>query len=272
MKRLKLIVIALLALVLHSCIKEDRSKCPCYLHLDLSRVDSNYIHTLDLMFDEDRAGLWWMPVERSYIGDTLIVPVNKSEFDFCAWGNLAPEAIDPYRRSICPFAPKDTLWSYSRRIVTRCEDVYVTVVEQREHIPVTIIVRGNTAGISNVRPVIENVSREFTFDGSASGTLGSVTAAVAREADVPAGQYIFHTLLYTQRSATDANLILHYDSSGEARKVEYPVGEMLLELGEDISMRDQNPIIIDLVFGSSSVFLTLKVADWQRHSVIEITY
>ena len=272
MKRIELVAIAMLSLALPSCIKEDRSTCPCYLHLDLSRLDRNYIHSLDLMFDQEHSGIWWKPVEQSYFGDTLILPVNKSEFDFCAWGNLAPEAVDNILRIISPFAPEDTLWSYSRRIETRCEDVYLSVLPQRQHIPVTIIVRGQTEGVRDIRPVLNNVSREFDFYGSAAGPLGQLIPDRVIAPSVPEGHYIFHTMLYTQQSATQAELELSFNRAGENMNARYPIGEMLQQIGEDISLCDQRPIIIELVLGNGSVFLTISIADWKRHSVIEITY
>ena len=271
MRRIALVVMAIAALSAASCIKEDRSQCPCYLHLDLKGVDKDYIHSLDLMF-EDEASDKWLAVEDRYFGDTLILPVDKSEFDFCAWGNLSPESIDRSRRSVIPKEPLDTLWSYSRKIVTRCEDVYVTVVPQREYIPVLIIVRGDTEGVSDVAPRLCNISTAFSYDGRSAGPLESLRPQRVYPPEARDGEYLFQTMLYTQQSATQASLELSFMRDGRLVGGSYSIGEMLTEMGEDISLRNRNPIIIDLLLSGGGVFLTLKVADWMRHSVIDITY
>jgi UDP-N-acetylmuramyl pentapeptide synthase len=105
---------------------------------------------MDLMLAELGGSTEWKAVDKSYFGDTLILQVNKSEFDFCAWGNLAGSIIDRRGRTISPTQPSDSLWSFYRPIQTHCEDVFVSVVPEREHIPVTV----KLIGEHNMRPVV----------------------------------------------------------------------------------------------------------------------
>ena len=272
MRHLEALFAAVMLLGTASCIKENRSGCPCNLHLDLSQVDKNYIHKMDLMLAELGGSTEWKAVDKSYFGDTLILQVNKSEFDFCAWGNLAGSIIDRRGRTISPTQPSDSLWSFYRPIQTHCEDVFVSVVPEREHIPVTIFVRGKTEGISHLEPVLEQVGAAFSFNGDAVGDLARTYPQLVASPEGGAAFYCYKALLFTQQSATKARLELNYTYDGRSRSAEYPLGEMLLEMGEDISLSNQNPIVIDLVLGSESIFITIQVSDWEKHGVIEVTY
>ena len=260
----------MLTAMLASCIKEDRSKCPCYLYVDLSRVDTNYITKIDLMTSGLSGTPAWTAVERSAIGDTVILAVNKEEIDFCAWGNLRGSAVDGPTRTIN--ARGDSLWSCYRRLSTRCEDMYVTVEPERQYIPVTIIVRGMIQNLSDIQPSLATVSNTLDFNSGATGDMERIYATEVRSPQASDGYYQFNTLMITQQSATAATLELDFKSDGNPVKVSYPLGEKLLEIGEDISLSDQKPVIVDLVIGSGSVFFTIDVSGWTQHANIDITY
>ena len=268
----KALYAAIMVSLLCSCIKEDRSKCPCYLHVDLSRIDVNSISKVDIMTSGSSGEARWTAVPQSAIGDTLIMQVDKDEIDFCAWGNLKGSSILGNSRTIETKERPDSLWSDYRRLATRCEDMYVTVEPVRQHIPLTIFVRGMLQGISEVQPVVTSVSRSFDFNGRATSSLGTLYPTGVASPSQNGGYYQFKALMMTQPNATDAVLELYFKSDGEARMVSYPLGEQLYQIGEDISLTNQKPVIIDLVMGGGSIFLTLNVSDWTNHDTIEITY
>lgn len=270
-KRLSIIVLALLAV---SCIKEDRTKCPCNLHVDLSRVDGDYVHKVDLMLRDvaTQGNPWWYAVEKRYIGDTLIIEVNKSEFDFCAWGNLVRSLKDDRSQNITPGSEPDSLWSCYRRIVTRCEDAYVTVEPERQFIPVTIIVRGMLQGISGVKTSLKGISDCFDYTGNATGRELTLVPQLVSGPDSAEGYYLFRTLLMTQPTSESAVLGLEFLRFDTKVSGVYPVGKMLLEAGEDISLRDQRPIVIELTIGSADIQVAIKINDWTTHGVFTITY
>jgi len=273
--KLKAILSALALIVtVSACIKEDRSNCPCYLHLDLSRVDSHYVHTLDLMMEESISGRSpeWIPVEKSYLGDTLIMPVNKSEFDLCAWGNLGSSMLDQNARSISPLIPRDSLWSSFRHIVTRCEDAYVQILPERQYIPVTIIIRGITANISAIQPALSGISANLDFAGRARGPEGIQLPERISAPEQENNYYLYKTMIMTQPRAEGLHLDLKFIRDGESLRSEYPLGEMLMAMGEDISKTDQKPVLVDIAIGSTSIQFTLKVEDWTTHGVYAITY
>ncbi len=252
-----------------ACIREDRSECPCYLHVDLSRVSPQSTRSVDILLASE-AGDRWHPVPESAIGDTLIMAVDKSEFDFCAWGNLGGSQIDGEGRTIRPDVPRDSLWSCVEHISTRCEDAYVQVVMQRQYRPVTIIVRGMLSGISGLSPVLTGVSGGLSFTGAGRGEGARLVPE--QEADSPEGICIFRTMLLTQPSAVNLRLKLFFLQGGKARESEYPLGEMLLAQGEDISTGGGNPVVVDLTVGSASILFTLKCNGWTTHGIYEITY
>lgn len=262
------IVVSLLC----SCVKEDRSKCPCYLHVDLSHIDINLISKVDIMTGSSSGKARWTAVPQSAIGDTLLLQVDRDEIDFCAWGNLKESVILGDSRTIVTNERPDSLWSDYRRLATRCEDMYVTVEPLRQHIPLTIFVRGMLQGISEVKPVVTRVSRSFDFYGRATSQTGSIYPAVVATPVQNGGYYQFKALMMTQPNAADAILELYFKSDGNAMMISYPLGEQLYMNGENISLTNQNPVIVDLVMGGGSIFLTLNVSDWTIHKTIEITY
>lgn len=273
---IKILITVVLTLValLSSCVREDRTHCPCNLHVDLSRVDVDYVHKVDLVMSDVAVDGYpeWYAVDKKYIGDTLIIQVDKSEFDFCAWGNLATSLPDDRSRIISPVDAPDSLWSCYRRIVTRCEDAYVTVLPERQFIPVTIIIRGMLQGISNIRPALNFISDCLDYNGEAKGIPQILIPKLISSPHQGQGYYLYRTMILTQQSATDAHLELEFERNGKTIKGDYPVGEMLLEIGEDISQRDQNPIVLDLTLGATDIFVTIKVIDWVTHGVFTITY
>lgn len=268
----KALFAAIMMSIICSCVKEDRSKCPCYLHVDLSRIDINNISKVDIVTSSSSGEARWTAVPQSAIGDTLILQVDKDEIDFCAWGNLKGSAILDNSRTIETKERPDSLWSDYRRLATRCEDMYVTVEPVRQHIPLTIIVRGMLLGISEVQPVVTRVSHGFDFNGRATSKTGSIIPTGVASPAQNDGYYQFNALMMTQPNATDAILELYFKIDGESRMVSYPLGEQLYRSGENISLTNQKPVIVDLVMGGGSIFLTLTVSDWISHDTIEITF
>ncbi len=268
MRRGAAIIVAAL-LLSAACIREDRSECPCYLHVDLSRLSPQSTRSVDILLASQTADRWH-PVPESAIGDTLIMAVVKSEFDFCAWGNLGGSQIDGEGRIIRPDVPHDSLWSCVEHISTRCEDAYVQVVAQRQYRPVTIIVRGMLSSISGISPVLTGVSGDLSFTGAGRGELSRLVPE--QEADSPEGIFIFRTMLLTQPRGDELRLKLFFMQGGLARESEYPLGAMLLSQGEDISAGGGNPILVDLTVGSASILFTLKCNGWTTHGIYEITY
>lgn len=271
MKYCNIIPGILLALLCISCIKEDRSKCPCYLHVDLSRVDSHYIHSVDLVLD-DNIRREWISVDKELIGDTLIVPVCKSEFDLCAWGNLRQSMKDETTATICQWTFADSLWSYTEHFSAFEEDEYVHVMPLRQYIPVTIIVRGMIGGISNLAPEFDYISSTFSYMGDPAGARAKNSPALVSLPSEERYYYLYRTMILTQENSQEAVLNLDYDRDEKSEHSSFPIGRVLLESGVDISVKGQNPVIVDLTIGSASIFLNISVADWETHGVYEITY
>lgn len=272
--RCRLYILTLITgIICAACIKEDRSGCPCYLHVDLSGVDGYYIHNLDLMMDQGSGHpVQWTAVDETLFGDTLIIPVNKAEFDFCAWGNLGSSVLDQSGRIISPGQIQDSLWSDSHHINTRCEDAYVSVVPERQYIPVTIIIRGMLSGISSLSPELDNVSDRLSFNGRATGSRVRYKAVLVEGPDSGHGYYLFKTMMLTQATATDATLNLDFTRDGRPLRNTFPLGQILSDIGEDISKTGRNPVVIDLTIGTASIYLTVQVNDWVTHGVFAINF
>lgn len=273
MRKVAAIIFAAL-LTCAACIREDRSLCPCYLHVDLSRLESTSTRSVDILLVSE-AGAQWHPVPESSIGDTLIMAVDKGEFEFCAWGNLGGAVIDGGKEIIYPDIPCDSLWNCVRHISTRCEDAFVAVSAQRQYRPVTIVVRGMLSGISGLKCVLTGVSGGLAFTGGGRGEIGRLVPELVKEqaeAQGDVGPYVYRTMLLTQPAADELQLKLFFMRNGEVRESGYPLGKMLLSQGEDISEGGGNPIVVDITVGSASILFTLKCNGWTTHGIYEITY
>ena len=198
--------------------------------------------------------------------------VDKSEFDFSAWANLTTSSLDDSSRTITSGEPADSLWSFHKPISTRCEDAYVTVIPERQYIPVTVIIRGMIQGLSDIRPALANISGGLMYGGKATGGPGTLVPVLIHTPAEGSPYYMYKTMILTQTSATEAVLNLHFANNGRTVDMTYPVGEMLVELGEDISAVNQNPIVIDLTIGTADILVTIRVSDWSRHGIYTITY
>lgn len=256
-----------------SCIREDRSVCPCFLHVDLTGLDAGAIRKVDMiLFEEDLPGTV-ITAEHDIAENELIIPVSKGEVQFCVWGNLFSSEIDSERQLIRTVAECDSIWFFRQSVSTNCEDAYLKVAPERQTRTVTVILRGNLAGISNVSTRLTGIDTDFTFSGDVpAGNPGKIVPILVSTPESGSGIYQFQTTITRQADAFDATLELEFTSDGSVRSGTYEIGKMLFEAGEDLSESSGHPIVIDLVFGNSSVFISLAVDGWTGHDVFEITY
>ena len=143
---------------------------------------------------------------------------------------------------------------------------------QRQYIPITIIVRGMLQGVTDVKPVLYNVSKSLDIYGAAKEPVEVIIPNQELAPESSDGYYRFAAVLLRQQSAYDASMELRFKSDGREVTAGYPFGKMLYEAGEDISLGNQKPVVMDIVIGGGSIYLTISVAEWKRHTTLDITY
>ena len=243
--------------------------CPCFLHVDLSGEASwpEMIYCYDDVSDTTILTL------QETDGNELIIPVNKGEIQFCAWGNLSNTAVDIGSQTIKASGECDEIWFFGKKVRTNCEDAYLKLTPQRQTREVTIILRGNILGISNVHTRITGMDNSFTFGGDVlTGNQVQVLPTLVSGPDSGSGMYLFQAQITRQAATSDALLELEFTSDDSVHTGTYEIGRLLYEAGEDLTESDGSPIVIDLVLGNSSIFVTIGVDGWTGHDTFEITY
>ncbi len=255
-----------------SCIREDRSVCPCFLHVDMTELDTGAIHRMDLMLFEEGVFSGTHTAWPAAFGEEIIIPVSRNELQFCAWGNLESSQLDPAQQTIHLPGGRDSVWLFRQTVRTDCEDVYIKIAPERQFKPVVILLRGQISGISGVHTMITGIDNTFSFGGDVpAGSPGQLVPQLVRSPAEGNDYYQFQTLITRQAETAKAMLRLEFISEGEQRTGEYDVGRLLLEAGEDLTKSDGRPIVIDIVLGSSSAFISISTDGWVRHDTFEIT-
>lgn len=255
-----------------SCIREDRSVCPCFLHVDMTDIDTTAIRRMDLMLFQDGVLSGTHTAEPAVFGEELIIPVSRNELQFCAWGNVENSRLDTVRQTINLHGGCDSVWFFSKTVRTDCEDAYIRVVPERQFKSVVIVVRGQISGISEVHTLITGIDNTFSFVGDVpAGNPGQIVPQLVKSPSSGEEYYQFQTLITKQAGAADAILRLEFISEGKLRKGTYELGRLLLEAGEDLSISGGRPIVIDIVLGAASAFISISTEEWVGHDTFEIT-
>ncbi len=255
-----------------SCIREDRSVCPCFLHVDMTELDTAAIRRMDMMLFEDGTFSGTHTAEPAVFGEELIIPVSRNELQFCAWGNLESSQLDVTHQTIHLPGGRDSVWLFRQTVHTNCEDTYIKIAPERQFKPVIILLRGRISGISGVNTLITGIDNTFSFGGDVpAGNPGQLVPQLVKSPSSGEEYYQFQTLITRQAEAENAMLRLEFISDGEQRTGEYEIGRMLLEAGEDLTESGGRPIVIDIVLGSSSAFISISTDGWVRHDTFEIT-
>ncbi len=245
--------------------------CPCFLQVDMTDLDTAAIRRMDLMIFEDGVFSGTHTANPALFREELIIPVSRNELQFCAWGNLDTSQLDTGHQTIHLEEGDDSLWLFRQTVSTNCEDVYIRVTPERQFKPVVILLRGQISAISNVHTSITGIDNTFSFGGEVpAGNYGQLVPQLVKSPDDETEYYQFQTLLSRQAEAAKAMLNLEFMSDGEPRTGVYEIGRLLLEAGEDLTKSDGRPIVIDIVLGSSSAFISISTDGWVRHDTFEI--
>lgn len=246
------------AFFLMSCsVKEDRTDCPCCLHLDFSGTDTTAVPQVQLYLSD---GLQYISDKMVYASDfmpeiVLEVPRTGLYVNVYAGavGLLEPDAglVIPYGHE-CP-----RLYSYSAEIDTRCEKACAKVDLRKNHcvMSITIIkndeldyglhVKGNVCG----------------YDAAGEPVPGAFSYVPAAETD---GRY--RTVLPRQ---VDSSLILEVDDGTEVLK-NFALGEYIAAGGYDWTAQDLEDVDVTIDWAQTVVKLKVQGWDWVREYEIVI--
>ena len=138
------------ALCLDSCtILEERSGCPCYLTIDLTKVDKGIREWQLWLFDKDGEVMFKDTIYRRSYSSPYVVQVPRNRQLQCfMWGNVRGATIldEAYSPSTLLLKkeglPADSLFHYAETVDTWREDGFMKVIPRKEFATVDIYIYG----------------------------------------------------------------------------------------------------------------------------------
>lgn len=244
MKRIFTIFPAVLLLAA-SCIKEDRTACPCRLVLDFSEVDASVL-SADIQLTSDQDFAFYDSVDRDSFEDyTLTVP--RIPLYLSVWAGTGSflghdmSVSIPYGEE-CPrlFLHKSEISTDSEVMKERirlCKNhcVLTVQVEAGEDYPFKLTVKGKVDGYgSNLKPTVGEFSCKAVPD-----SLGRCVVVIPRQ--------------------LDSSLVLDVDDGLGAVKT-FTVGETIVAGGYDWGAENLDDVTVKLDYALTEV--ALEIIGW----------
>ncbi|MCF0172630.1 MAG: hypothetical protein HUJ91_02715 [Bacteroidales bacterium] len=271
-ERVGIFLLTLLAVAgLPSCILENREDCRCFLHIDLSGVDSGRVAKMNLWIDgADNGYQEKMVVDCSDYDKDIVLKVDRRTSLLYAWGNINSSALYDDMRQLYVADAADSLWSFSELLDCSGDETRVTVVPRRQYVPVTVYVRGDLTDISDVKVWFSRSDKAFNYNSSVVESSGTMEASAVAFPGDAGGYWQFELNYPRQAAAEEAMLNLGFTKGGGTVLQNYTIGAMLKSEGVDLSETDLDPIVIDFTIGRTSVIIKVAVEDWVAQYTREI--
>lgn len=253
--------LTILALVMPSCVKEDRRECPCYLTEVFERLPEG--------MRKPNSGLWLQVrsqdgaiVKQETVSpadypapDWLLVKVPKGYVSVAAANGRAHYRTSEDGRTLMLSSgvEADSLWAHASRVDCRDESAVDTVILHKQWCTLTI----KLEGVEVWKPY------KFQVTGGWCGMDTGDLSAVAGEFSA-----------YPRRIATDRyevriprqadnNLRLKLYEDGEDEPVyDYPMGQLMYGSGYDWYRRDLDDLMVTVDYARAEV--TVNIAPWDR--------
>lgn len=271
----KISLICLAAVIILSCtsIEEDRSKCPCWCSVDFSQVDSS-IGFLHLWFFDNTGTLLYRDTVYSWEYDEFYeVRLDRGAVEFYIWGNVLGNTLlndnSTLRSSLlkAETCDADPLYFYGKRLDAGGESCCDTVLMQKEHAVVNILLEGGYAAGSELYIGIE---------GTTSGLYVNRNLIQERfctysypQANAPEEPCRFSFRLMRQAVLEDLYMTLYTVNDGKKVVIkDCPLGVWLALAGYD--MKAENLSDVSLVIDISLGIVSIAAEDWEMAVPVKI--
>jgi len=237
-----------------SCIKEDRSECPCRLVLDFSDIDTDVISAAAVSMTSADGFAYSEDVDRSDF-DEYMVTVPRTEIEVNIWagaGHLLNDdmsVVIPYGED-CP-----RVFLHESVLMTDCELVEEKVILKKNHCVLTVqvekggdypfdlTVKGRVDGYgSDFRPSVGEFSCRTQPD-----SLGRCVVVLPRQ--------------------LDSSLMLEVDDGSESVKT-FAIGESVVAGGYDWNAGNLDDVTVMLDYSLTEV--TLEIEEWNDEKIYDV--
>ena len=258
---------ALGAVLLLSCsVKEDRAECPCFLTLDLGRVEAAALvqQGLDSLVVGVAAGMDFYEETGISLKDNVQeynLAVPKSQVDVLVACGIGREGLSRGGFSIPEGDECPPVYLFSDSFPADAGEMRRTVTLHRNYCVLSVSMK--TSFNARARPYL------IHLEGNVSGCSmdGTPAEGVFSCFSSPSSGGLCHLNVPRQ---LDGSLMLevHFQDSGEIRS--FPVGEYILESGYDWGAPDLEDIEVEMDFSLSG--LTFNISGWKKTLTFEITF
>lgn len=237
------------ALLLSSCIKEDRSICPCHLYVDLTEVDSSAISSVKMaVSDVASCFLVSEVVKEDYASECVLkVPRRRLWFNVYSGddglGTQDSGLLIPYGRD-CP-----PVYMYSSLIDADCEKVVKKVKMSKNHCKMTVCLE-NEKGFEYSMSVKGNVCG-YSADGLP--LAGEFNYRLKSEEDGG-----FSVIVPRQQ---DSSLVLDVEDGDRVLK-SFALGEYVNASGYDWKSENLRDIVVTIDYALTKVRVQVKGWDY----------
>lgn len=270
------------AVLLSSCIMEDRYACPSYLTIDMSDVNREMEWGQIWFFDPFGKLLYKDTISRSMFDNPYVVQIAREDYAKCyVWGNIGKNTLLSEEYSLntnltmLDNLPADSLYFYSCNINTNAEFSNIKLRANKEFATVNIIFPGYCDTTAyNVNISIECKNRGFFLDKSFIEKSVTTKAELCR---LGLDYSMFSSRILRQGDARDIKMILQVEEKQKGKNSDIkailapvPIGTFLYENGYDMLQEDLSDITIKIDLAGN--FLYLQVEDWENEKRFDINF
>lgn len=247
MKRFDFFMICML--LLSSCIKEDRSGCPCRLYVDLTEVDSSAISSVKMAVSDIAAYFLVSEVEKEKYASECVLKVPRRKLWLNVYsgddglGTQDSGLLIPYGQD-CP-----PVYMYSTLVDADCEKVVKKVKMSKNHCRMTVCLE-NEQDFEYYMSVKGNVCG-YSADGLP--LAGGFKYRLQSEDDES-----FYVIVPRQ---LDASLILDVEDGDKVLK-SFALGEYVSASGYDWRSENLRDIVVTIDYALTKVSIQVKGWDY----------
>lgn len=274
MRLLIKIALAFSFLVFNSCIKEIRVECPCYFSLDLSKIDTNNVKSLQIWYAGNNMEIVSSDtILKENFGDYYEVTIPKGITSIYCWGNVTSSIITPKeqipRIMTNPLSGSDKLYFYKNTVVSYDEFANDTVRLRKEYMGLDICVIGNALETRGFTISVESTSSGFLLSGEVLEGDNVIYPEPVTSPSSVENKHDYHFNILRQKEIEDLRLYLTEGDNGNKKTLlDYPLGEKLLSMGVDMNAEDLGDASILIDFSYLEIKITIE--GWNGSTGIEV--
>lgn len=248
--------------MLTSCIKEDRSKCPCRISLCMNKIDRDIIKRIDIMV-ADRSGkiVYYDTLHRESLSSEYRFQLPREDYSLYVWGNITHKTevgIEKRSLMISDECDADHYYFHSSPIYASGEECSISIEMAKRHSKIKVTLTGaQEENEKELELVVGSGTGGYTADGDIivrKRTFSPKRERNGKDED-SSPTYLFSAI----REKKPSDLVIKVLYRGK-EIISYPIGDVLYEMGRDISADEYEDVEVTIDFSYSTI--KIEIMDW----------